>query len=297
MNQYETFITVVESGSYSAAAKQLYKSPSAISKQVSALEENLGVQLFDRTTRSQSVTEEGRLYYQHCKEISAKIKTAESEVRSAAGEPSGNIKITWPSGLSYSQISSVLGKFTQAYPKITLEIVSSNDVLNLIDKSIDIAFRSSPKLDSDLIGIELFSVRPIACASPEFVSRYGYASSLDDLSDMPNILPSYIDFAKIMRSNFPDIGRLKLEEQHRANDIASIHNMAKAGIGVAFLFEHIIQSDLDSGQLLNLLPECPLPLLPIYLIHHKSNHMPKKLRLFIDFFKREFLYPSESSSI
>jgi DNA-binding transcriptional LysR family regulator len=296
MNQYEVFITVVESGSYSAAAKQLFKSPSAISKQISALEESLGVQLFDRTTRSLSVTEEGTLYYEHCKEISAKIKTAESEIRSAAGEPSGNIKITWPSGLSYSKLSTILGKFTLAYPKITLEIISSNDVLNLVDKSIDIAFRSSPNIESDLNGVELFSAKPIVCASPEFVSRYGYPKSLDDLACMPNILPSYINFGQKVRATFPNSTRPKMEEQHRSDDILSIYNMAKSGIGAAFIFEHIIQDDLDSGQLLNILPNLPLPMTPIYLIHHRNNHMPKKLRLFIDFFKREFLYPDEALS-
>ncbi len=293
MNQYETFITIVESGTYSAAAKLLYKSPSSLSKHITGIEEHLGVQLFDRTTRSLSITEEGKLYYEHCKEINQKIKTAENEIKSAAKEPSGNIKITWPSGLSYSKLTELLGRFTALHPKITLEIVSSNDVLCLIDKSIDIAFRTSPKLDSGLVGIELFSVQPLICASPDFIAKYGLARSLDDLAGMPIILPSYLNLAQKVRASFPGIDKIKLDEQHRASDISTIHQMTRNGIGAAFLFEHIIQADLDEGRLLNLLPLQPLAPLPVYLIHHKSSHMPKKLRLFIDFFKRELLYPDE----
>ena len=295
MNQYETFIAIVESGSYSAAAKQLYKSPSALSKHIANVEEQLGVQLFDRTTRSLAITEEGKIYYERCKEINAKIKETENEIQSAAQEPSGNIKITWPSGLSYSRLTELLGEFTKRYPKITLEIVSSNDVLCLIDKSIDIAFRTSPKVDSGLVGIELFSVQPIVCASSEFVERFGFAKNLEDLAtNFPNILPSYLNLAQMVRAQFPDFDHMKLEQQHRANDITTVHQMAKNGIGAAFLFEHVIQADLNDGRLVNILPNVPVPPLSVYLIHHKSHYMPKKLRLLIDFMKKEFLYPDKN---
>ena len=293
MNQYEVYVTVVESGSYASAAKLLYKSPSAISKQITALEQNSNVQLFDRTTRSLSITEAGNIYYEHCKEISARIKTAESELKSVKSELTGNIRITWPSGLAYSEAMVVLGDFSRAYPKITLDIVSSNDVLNLADKSIDIAFRSSPKVDAGLVGIELFSVEPIVCASPEFVSRHSDVKTLKDLANIPNILPSYMNLTQKLRPVFPEISDLKHEEQHRANDTSTIHNMVRNGIGAAFLFKHIVQADLDSGKLVKLFPDVPVPKVPIYLLHRQVNHMPQKMRVFIDFFKRYFLYPDE----
>jgi DNA-binding transcriptional LysR family regulator len=296
MNQFETFVTVVESGSYSAAAKLLYRSPSAISKQITALEESLNVLMFDRTTRNISITEAGQVYYEHCKDISARIKNAESETKSTSGEPAGTIKITWPNGFAYSKVMKAMAKFSRSYPQIKFEVVSSSDVLNLTDKSIDIAFRSSPKVDSGLVGIELFTVSPMVCASPDFVERHGYASSLNDLADMPNILPSYMNLAQKIRGTFPQIDRLKLDEQHRANDIVSIHSMVREGLGAAFLFKHIIHDDLESGRLVNLLPDLPIPELPVYLIHHQLNHMPKRLRVFIDFFKAYFLYPDEAKA-
>jgi DNA-binding transcriptional LysR family regulator len=293
MNQYETFIAIVESGSYSAAAKKLYKSPSALSKHISNIEEQLGVQLFDRTTRSLSITEEGKIYYERCKEINLKIKAAENEIKSAAKEPCGSIKITWPAGLAYSKLSELLGEFTRLYPKIRLDIISSNDVLCMIDKSIDIAFRTSPKVDSSLVGIELFSVQPVICASKDFIERFGYAKSIEDIAQMPNILPSYLNLAEKVRPKFPGFDQIKLEEQHWANDISTVHQMTRNGIGAAFLFEHIAQTDLDEGRLVNLVPSLTIPPLAVYLVHHKSNHMPKKLRLLIDFLKKKFLYPEE----
>ena len=294
-NQFEVFKEVVESGSYSNAAKKLYKSPSAISKQIASLEESLGAQLFDRTTRSLALTEAGRLYYEHCKEISQRINNAASELKSMSGEPVGDIKITWPTGLSFSKISTALGEFCRQYPKIKLDVVATNNVLNLKEKGIDIAFRSSPKDSAELVGIELFKVQPIVCASPEFVAQHGYLKSVPELAGVPNLLPSYINLAQKTRPSFPAISQLKLEEQHRSDDITSIINLVKAGVGAAFLFEHIVGDELESGKLVNLIPDLTIPDMSVYMIHHQLQHTPRRIRVFIDFFKAYFLYPSEKA--
>ncbi len=294
-NQFEVFVEVVESGSYSNAAKKLYKSPSAISKQISSLEESLNAQLFDRTTRSLSLTEAGRIYYEHCKDISQRISNAASELKSLSGEPVGDIKITWPTGLSFSKVADALAAFAQKYPRIRLDIIASNDVINVKEKGIDIAFRSSPKDYSDLVGVELFKVQPVVVASPDFVERYGELNSIPELVNVPSILPSYMNLAQKTRPSFPTIGQLKVEQHHRADDITTILNLARRGLGAAYLLEHIVEKDIERGELVNLIPSATIPELSVYLIHHQLTHPPKRIRMFIDFFKAYFLYPNEKA--
>ena len=122
MNTYEVFVSVVKQGSFSKAAKVLHRSPSAICKQMSALEKKLDVQLFDRTTRNLSITEAGQVYYERCKYIKQKINDAEDEIKSLSSESSGILRLTWSNSLSHSRIVDVLRGFSEQYPKINFDI-------------------------------------------------------------------------------------------------------------------------------------------------------------------------------
>lgn len=290
MNTYETFVTVVKLGSFSAAAKKLCRSPSAISKKISFLEQKLNAQLFDRTTRTLVITEAGKLYYEHCLDISQRISKAEDELKEFSGEPNGSITITWPNAISTSNIVTALSTFTDAYPNIKVNINVTNDSVNLIDESIDFAFRMAPLVDSTMVAIELFKITPVICATPEFIKKFGSPKNLQALSKMPLLLLNHANLIQKFWKNLPGMKNLSIEEQHRVNDINAIYNMAKQGMGATFIFRHTIEKELNEGSLVDLMPHLKLPEIPVYLMYHKFNYTPKKMRAFIDFFKQRYLF-------
>tara|TARA_R110001592_G_scaffold1911_1_gene11857 strand:- start:33340 stop:34221 length:882 start_codon:yes stop_codon:yes gene_type:complete len=293
MSIYQTFITVVKLGSFSAAAKKLCRSPSAISKKIGLLEQKLNVQLFDRTTRTLVITEAGRLYYERCLEISKQISQAENELKELSGEPNGSITVTWPNAISTSNVVAVLSAFSEAFPNIKVNVNITNDSVSLIDESIDFAFRMAPLIDSSLIAIELFRITPVICATPEFVTKFGLPKSLNALSKMPLLLLNHANLIQKFWKSLSGVKDLNIEEHHQVNDINAIYNMAKQGMGATFIFRHTIEKELAEGTLVDLMPNNKLTEIPVYLMYHKFNYTPKKVRAFIDFFKQHYL--SETS--
>lgn len=296
-DSFEVFAAVVETGSFSLAAKRLHKSPSAISKHIAGLESRYNAHFFDRTTRSLKLTEAGNVYYAHSKEMYQRERNVKKELESLTGNPAGEIRLTWPSGMAFSALVPAMGAFSNVYPDIRFDVVATNDIINLKEEGVDIAFRTAPKETADLVGIELFRVQPLFCASPEFIERYGPLEQLSDLSRVPTILPSFMNLMQKARGRFPEMAQIKVDEQHHASDTVGICNMCCAGLGAAFLFEHIIKHELERGELVRLFPQLPIAPLPVHLVHHKERYMPQRLRVFIDFLKRYFLYPDEATDL
>mgnify|MGYP003671436407 CR=1 FL=1 len=288
MNSYDIFVEVVKLKSFSAVAKKFHRSPSAISKHISQLEQKLNVQLVDRTTRSLAITEAGELYYERCQDISARMQDAEAELKELSDEPRGTINITWPTAISYSRIVDVLSDFTAKYPGIKVNLNVSLNVLNLTDENIDIAFRSGPLNDSPMIAMTIFSMQPIFCAAPIFVERFGFPKTVKELSKLPMLVLNDINIVKKARSSFSDLKEVDLAQQHTANDLVANMQMAKKGMGATFVFQHMVEKELAEGSLLKLIPDNPLPPVQVHLMYQKLSYMPKKIRYFIDFFKEAF---------
>jgi DNA-binding transcriptional LysR family regulator len=288
MNSYDIFVEVVKLKSFSAVAKKFHRSPSAISKHISQLEQKLNVQLVDRTTRSLSVTEAGKLYYERCQDISARMQDAEAELKELSDEPSGTINITWPTAISYSRVVDVLSEFTAKYPSIKVNLNVSLNVLNLTDDNIDIAFRSGPLNDSPMIAMTIFSMQPIFCAAPVFVERFGFPQTVKELAVLPMLVLNDINILKKARSSFSELKEVNLAQQHSTNDLAANMQMAKKGMGATFVFQHMVEKELAEGSLIQLIPDNPLPPVQVHLMYQKLSYMPKKIRYLIDFFKEAF---------
>lgn len=283
MNSYEMFIAVAELKSFSLAAKKLHRSPSAISKQVALLEENMGVKLFHRTTRSLSITSAGQIYYERCLDIALRMSSAEEELRDLAAEPSGKLNITWPNVLTNTSVISGLGEFCQMFPEIKLNVSVTPEILNLTEAKMDFAFRVSMLDDTNLVAAELGSIQPIICAAPSLLSRYGMPGSVADIMALPHVIPTYVNLAQAAKKMFPEVKGFENRFHHEVSDITALRQLAKLGLGAAFVGRHVVQDDLDNGELINLTGEM-LPKLPIYLVYTKQDFLPKKNRCFIDFF-------------
>jgi len=288
MNSYDVFILVVKLGGFSKAAKALHRSPSAISKQISALEQKLNSQLFDRTTRNLSLTEAGNIYYERCKEISQKIRDTEEELKDVSGEPSGKLRLTWSNSLSFSRIVTVLSEFSDCYPKIVFDIKITNENINLSDEKIDFAFRQGPLEDSSMIAIKLFDIEPVFCASPAFLKKHGAPKNMLELLKLPLAIPSYINLPQKSRPFFSGLKLADIEKMHRVSDISALYTAAKQGLSASFSFRHIIEQDLSNGSLIDITPIKTMPLLPVFLVYQSCSYMSQKQRAFIDTFKTAF---------
>jgi DNA-binding transcriptional LysR family regulator len=287
MNTYDLFVEVVKLKSFSEAAKKFHRSPSAISKQISQLEQKLNTQLIDRTTRSLSITEAGRLYYEKCLDISARMQDAEAELKELAEEPQGIINITWPTAISYSKVVDALSAFIDQYPKIRIKLNANIDVLNLTDENIDIAFRSGPLIDSPMVAITLFKMQPIFCSSPEAIAKFGFPETIQELTQAPMVILNNFNILQKARAALPDFKNLNIEDHHSTNDLQANLNMVKKGMGSTFLFKHMVEKELTEGTLVQVIPGLKFPPVPVHLMYQKLNYMPKKIRCFIDFFKAE----------
>lgn len=290
MNSYDVFVEVVELKSFSAAAKKLHRSPSAISKQISQLEQKFDVQFFNRTTRTLAITEAGKLFYDRCKDMSRRMDDAESELKDLSKEPGGRIKITWPNVLSSSRVISVLADFLAKYPDIKVDIEVTPAVLNLTEERIDFAFRLGALSDSTMVAIELFKLSPVICCTPDVISRFGKPDSMDDIFQLPHIIPSFLNIGKMARQQLPAMKALNPEEHCIVNNLSAIYNMTKQGIGASVLFRHVIERELEEGSLIDLTVNNKLPEIPVFLVYPKLSYTPKKLRCFIDFFKEQLKY-------
>lgn len=291
MNTYELYIQAVELGSFSAAAKALNRTPSAVSKQIALLEQRLGVQLFSRTTRALSITKAGRLYYEQCKEIVKKMEQADAELKNYASEPTGQLNITWPNVLSNSDVVRSLSDFCDKNSGIKLNVKITNEVLNLTNDGIDIAIRSSgisELKDSNLVAIKLSSMQPIFCATPSLLEKHGHPQSLNDVVKLPQIIPTYVPLIQALKKHLPDLDPLNEKEHHRVDEINGLRSLVSLGIGAGFIARHVVAEELSAGKLVDLTGNA-LPELPIYLVFEKTAYAPAINRCLVDYLKQRFL--------
>jgi len=282
-SDYLTFVTIVDTQSITEAAKQLHRSVSAISKQLSKLEENLSAHLINRSTQSLSVTEIGEKFYLKCKDVLAAVDSAEQSVKDELSIPSGKITLSFPEILLRSPFMEILEAFTQQYPSVTLDLRVSNRYDDIIEDQIDFAFRMGKLSDSRLTAITLANTYPIFCASPDYIHNNGSPSSFEELvSNHRLILPTYLNLSEQVRRFFSHSDKLpfSLENAHLSNSEAVLYESVIRGLGVSIMLDISITEDLKKGKLIKLFPQNTFPELSLCLLYNNSDYMPEKLRVF-----------------
>ena len=182
-NEMETFVAVVEGGTFSAAARALGLPVSTVSRQVSRLEERLGARLLNRTTRRVTPTDSGQSYFQRCRRIVAESREAEEEVRQIHGAPRGLLKIAAPpSGLRATAVEELVSAFLARFPEIEVELVAEARFVDLIAEGYDLALRGGILRDSSLVARRLLRMRTGLVASPDYLARRGRPRRVADLA-------------------------------------------------------------------------------------------------------------------
>ena len=284
----QSFVAVVEEGSFSAAARRLGLSKSLTSKRISDLEALLGVRLLTRSTRNVSATGAGSEYYQRLKGILGDLDAAHQAVRQQGDRPVGHLKITAPITYTRRVLQPALTRFMREYPEVMLEVVLDDGRRNLVEEGFDVAVVGGPLEDSSLYARRLRGSRVHIVAAPEYLARMGTPQTPADL--IHHRILHYTNLRTARSWPFScgkEIHHQKIEPAFAANNGDIIHATAVDGFGIAFLPEFLIEDELASGALVPVLVPFTLPELPIHLVYPHRKHASAALRAFLDLIAAE----------
>ncbi|MFT0211181.1 LysR substrate-binding domain-containing protein [Pseudomonas sp. F1_0610] len=280
----QTFIQVVETGSFTKAAAILNLSRAMISIQIKQLEEQLNVQLLVRSTRKIAVTEIGNRFYQRFKRIHASIEQTLDDIQLETQEITGRLRFTATQEFGERFILPLLSDFVQRYPKLSLEYKVNSTLNDLISDQLDLAIRLGNLPDSTLKARRLGSYAIYLIASPHFKEL----TTVGQVLAAPWIEHSLVDMHAWWLQH-PSLAAENLHPKHikaSSNSISAIVQMVKAGLGISICPDWMVKEELEQGQLIRLLPEYQLPRQNIQLVFPNTDHIPLKTRVFIDYLKQ-----------
>ncbi len=280
------FVRVVEEGSFSAAARFLGVTPSSVSRQVSQLEGELGARLFQRTTRQQSLTEPGEIYFRYAHQIVADIEAARLAVSRLTDSPSGSLHITVEADFALAYVEPILKEFLHRYPRVHVRLSMSAGLVDLVDSGIDLAIRIGHLENSSLYARKIAISRSLICASPGYLERHGTPTEPTQLH-----AHSCLSFQTKAGRNLwhfktehgafdvPISGRLNV------NNLVFLRNAAISDQGIIMIPTWMIQNELENGRLVPLLEGFELnpPNTPIHAVFAHNRHLAPKVRAFVDF--------------
>ena len=289
--EMQAFVAVAESGSFVNAADVLETSKAAVSRYIAQLEERLGVRLMQRTTRRQSLTDEGNAFLAHCKEMLALILDAEEEIQNKRKHPTGLVRISAPLTFGILHLAPLWGKFTAMYPQVRLEISLSDRVVDLVDEGFDLAVRVARLPSSTLISRKLASTSLVVCASPKYLRGKVKPKHPNDLKNHSVISYSYLATGDEWVFNAPDDSgeiRVKTQPKIRTNNGDTCRSAALAHQGIILQPTFIVRPDLQRGDLVALLPQFKSIELGIYAVYPSRKLVSPRIRAMVDFLVKEF---------
>ncbi|PKG38126.1 LysR family transcriptional regulator [Psychromonas sp. Urea-02u-13] len=281
------FVAVVETASFTKAATQLNTSVAQVSRKVASLEKRLASKLLLRTTRKITVTEAGLHYFQHCQSLVEGLKQADLALSDLSQVPKGLLKVTAPITYGEQVISPLLNTFMQSYPDLKLQLILSNQTLDLVHDNIDLAIRVGHLEDSTMMAKKLTQRQLYVCASPAYIEQYGLPFSLSEL-DNHNCLSS--------SSSLWAFNEQKKERNIRINGNISCNSgfalldAAVKGIGLVQLPDYYVKDALKSGQLIECLSAYRAPLQGIWALYPNNRYLAVKVSLLIEFLASQLGY-------
>lgn len=280
----QTFIKVADLGGFAAAARDLNISPPAVTRAISALEDQLGTRLFVRTTRSVRLTESGQRFLDDSRRILLDLEEAEEAAIGSHGSPCGELRITAPVLFGTMYVTPILGDFLDLHPQVSATTLFVDRVVNLMDEGLDIAIRIGDLPDSSLVAVRCGTVRRVAFASPGYIQKNGLPKHPDDLPEHKVIQSMAMSSAKewtFMERGIPR--SVQLNPQVRMNTNDAVIELALRGWGVSRLLSYQVAHHIAAGRLQLLLEEFELPPMPIHVVHQEGRMVSAKIRAFVDF--------------
>ena len=290
--QISTFVDVAAKGSLSAAARAEGIAPAMIGRRLDALEKRLGVKLLQRTTRKIALTNEGEAFLENCQRILLDLENAESQVSERSARPSGHLNISAPAGFGRQHVATLIPSFLAEHQDVTLTLNLNDRVVDLIGEGVDVAIRIADLSDSNLIGVKLVDNKRVVVATPDYLKKHGRPVSLDELSRHNCLALSSQGSQRgwTFRQNGKNV-TLKVQGNMVCNDGAVLYDWALEGRGLAWRSMWEVGTEIESGQLVTVLDEYAAPGNDIYAIFAQRQHLPLRIRAFVDFLRRAFAQP------
>jgi DNA-binding transcriptional LysR family regulator len=293
----KTFTAVVEAGSFVGAMDAVGLSKPAVSRHVNELEAHLGTRLLQRTTRRLSLTGEGEAYYQRCKEILLAVQEAEGEVGSSALQAQGRLRIGAPQTFGALHLAALWGRFAAENPQVTLDIVLSDRIVDLVEEGYDLVIRIARLSDSSLVSRRLARTRMVLCASPQYLAKHGAPAHPHELARHDVI--SYTYWSSGDNWNFDGPGgetTVRTHSRIHANNGDTCRAAALAHQGIILQPDFLVYDDLHSGALVELMPDFRAAELGIFAVYPTRKQLPLKVRRLVDFLVDALLTPPWFSS-
>jgi DNA-binding transcriptional LysR family regulator len=289
--QITAFVAVAEHKSFAVAAEALNLKPSSVSRQVSKLEDALGVRLFARTTRRIALTEAGLQYYHDCCSVLARLSEADATVSSLNAQPRGLLRITAPVAFGRLHLTPVLATLLARNPELTAEINYSDRYVDLVGERYDVAIRIGNLSKSGLIARKIASNRRLVVASPSYIRQHGEPHSPPDLASHNCLRFTHYSSSggvwQFVRANRPEY--VQVSGNLVSDNSETIYQAAVAGTGIAVVAGYLASDAIIKKQLIPLMTDwVTVPEAAIYAIYPNAQHLPPKVRAFIDALVEKF---------
>lgn len=279
----QAFVQVVDSGSFSGAAKRLGVSPAVVTGHVQSLEKRLGVQLLNRTTRKVNLTEIGRSFYDRSSHILAEIEDAESLASAQQSTPRGTLRLNTSVSLA-RLVTPLISDYVALYPEVVFELVMSDRMVDMVEEGFDLALRSGPLPDSSLKTRRLGVGRLALCAAPDYLAQHGRPERPADLAGHNCLIyvNSHLE-GRWHLSGADGEHDVDVSGNLRTNSIEGLRAAALAGLGICLLPTVNISEDLAAGHLVRLLPDYRTTEVVVQAVYPPGRHVPVTVRTFLDF--------------
>ncbi len=281
-NEAAVFVKVVQTGSFSAAARQLGLPTSTVSTRVSRLEKRLGITLLQRTTRQLNLTEAGTVYFQHASLGLSYMLEAESALDEARQQPQGKLKVTAPADLGDDLLACLVERVQRELPAVDMELLLTDRYVDLVAEGVDAAIRTGELRDSSLVAKSLGIVRWATFASRDYLAQSAALLEPQHLHEHHCLQFTPMGRDAWELSNGRHTISIPLPARTLANSIGVVNSMVEKGLGVALLPTFICQTAIENGHLVRVLPTWQARADPVHLVYPGQRFMAPKLRAFID---------------
>lgn len=279
---------VVDSGSFVKAAEALDMTQSGVSRAIARLEVLLGIRLFDRTTRSVTLTDEGRRLYEGSVPLLAGLEDLAESASGSATTIRGRLRVNVDPYFSRLILAPALGDFMASHPELSVDLVTREHLGDLVTDGVDLAVRFGEQPSSGMIGRQLLKTRVLTVASPAYILKHGHPGHPSELENGKHLCVDFRDFqtGKPFVWEFQrDAERLTINTPGRliVNDVGTLHRIAEEGLAVAQVLQLGVEPALREGRLVELFPDWPNERFPLYALYPSRNLPPAKVRAFLEF--------------
>ena len=286
LDALKVFCAVVDAGGFSRAAAKLGISTSSVTHQIGVLEAHFGVKLLNRTTRSMSLTDEGRRCVEQARGLLAEMDDLESSMNDAQQTPRGMLRVDLPGILARQFVAPALPRFLAAHPELSVRLTASDRLIDMVDEGVDVMLRIGELPDSGLVARSVFKNRYICCASPEFIARHGRPQHPDDLNDFPCLNFVYPKARQLRPWTFQQDGPPFTSTPRGAvamDHVESLIEMAVQGGGVVQHLSVSLIEPLRSGALVPLLEPWQAPGPDVSVLYQQRHQRAARVAVFVDF--------------